>query len=200
MCPQCGWAGISSGATVTDPVSSCPRCQNTGIADVSQRVPVIEMTRVSAEVRRDEATINDNRDDRQKEPFTVLVAADVDPEHLGRRWFRADSEFGAEYLRRIDIRWLNLGRRNSQGKKRLIAGQESSTGLFRVCASCGQLDHSAGRNNRYEHRTWCRLREAPTEDVREVALARTLRTKPCSCTSRRRWSTTPSRTPAWPPP
>ena len=177
LCSQCGWAGVSSGAMVTDPVSSCPRCQSPGIADVSQRVPVIEMTRVSAEVRRDEATINDNRDDRQKEPFTVVVAADIDPEHLGRRWFRADSEFGAEYLRRIDIRWLNLGRRNSQGKKRIIAGQESATGLFRVCASCGQLDHSAGRNNRYEHRTWCRLREAPTEDVREVALARTLRTQ-----------------------
>lgn len=177
LCPQCGWAGVSPAGSTADPVSSCPRCQNSGIADVSQRVPVVEMTRVSAEVRRDEATINDNRDDRQREPFTVVVAADVDPSQVGRTWFRADSEFGAEYLRRIDIRWLNLGRRNSQGKKRIIAGEESANGLFRVCASCGQIDHSAGRNNRYEHRTWCRLRDSATEDVREIALARTLRTQ-----------------------
>ena len=135
------------------------------------------MTRVSAEVRRDEATINDIRDERKREPFTVNVAADIDPAHVGRTWFRADSDFGAEYLRRLDIRWLNLGKRNSQGKKRMIAGQETASGLFRVCASCGQLDGTAGRNNRYEHRTWCKLREVAIEDVREIALARALRTQ-----------------------
>lgn len=177
LCPQCGWAGISPSKITAQPVSSCPRCNNTAISDVSQHLPVVELTRVSAEVRRDEATINDNRDDRKREPFTVVTAADIDPTHVGRTWFRPDAEFGAQYLRRVDIRWLNLGKRTSQGKPRTIAGQESATGLFRVCASCGQLDTLAGRNNRYEHRPWCRLRDAPTEDVREIALARTLRTQ-----------------------
>ena len=177
LCPQCGWAGISQPALKADPVPSCPRCHSSGIADVSQHLNVVEMTRVSAEVRRDEATINDIRDDRKREPFTVGIAADVDPIHVGRTWFRSDSEFGAEYLRRLDLRWLNLGRRGSQGKKRMIAGQEAATGLFRVCGACGQLDGTAGRNTRYEHRTWCRLRDSPIEDVREIALARALRTQ-----------------------
>lgn len=177
LCPQCGWAGISPSRIAAQPVSSCPRCHNTAISDVSQHLPVVEMTRVSAEVRRDEATINDNRDDRKREPFTVVTAADIDPAQVGHAWFRPDAEFGAQYLRRVDIRWLNLGKRTSQGKPRTIAGQESASGLFRVCASCGQLDTKAGRNTRYEHRPWCRLRDAPTEDVREIALARTLRTQ-----------------------
>lgn len=177
VCPQCGWAGISPAVGGAQAASVCPRCNNTGIADVSQHLHVVEMTRVSAEVRRDEATINDIRDERKREPFTVNVAADIDPAHVGRTWFRADSDFGAEYLRRLDIRWLNLGRRNSQGKKRMIAGQETASGLFRVCGSCGQLDGTAGRNNRYEHRTWCKLRDVPVEDVREIALARALRTQ-----------------------
>lgn len=177
VCPQCGWAGIGSVATGAQAVASCPRCHNGGIADVSQHLHVVEMTRVSAEVRRDEAAINDIRDERKREPFTVGVAADIDPAYVGRTWFRAESEFGAEYLRRMDIRWLNLGKRTSQGKKRIIAGQETASGLFRVCASCGQLDAAAGRNSRYEHRTWCRLRDMATEDVREIALARTLRTQ-----------------------
>ena len=60
-------------------VASCPRCHNGGIADVSQHLYVVEMTRVSAEVRRDEAAINDIRDERKREPFTVSVAADIDP-------------------------------------------------------------------------------------------------------------------------
>ena len=177
VCPQCGWARTGPSVGASQPVATCPRCHSGGIADVSQHLPVVEMTRVSAEVRRDEATINDNRDSRRQEPFTVLTAADVDPSQVGRTWFRSTSAFGAEYLRRLDIRWINLGRRTSKGKTRMIAGQESSSGLFRVCASCGQLDGAVGRNSRYEHRTWCRLRDSPTEDVRDIALARRLRTQ-----------------------
>lgn len=177
VCPQCGWVHSGPAAAVTAPVSSCPRCHSTGIADVSQHLAVVEMTRVSAEVRRDEATINDLRDNRQQEPFTVVTAADIDPTQVGRTWYRSSSSFGAEYLRRLDIRWLNLGARTSKGKTRMIAGQESTSGLFRVCASCGQLDRDAGRNSRYEHRTWCRLRGSAVEDVRDIALARRLRTQ-----------------------
>ncbi|KQH76193.1 DEAD/DEAH box helicase [Mycobacterium gordonae] len=171
VCPQCGWVGAGV------PAASCPRCHSVAIGDVNQHLPVVEMTRVSAEVRRDEATINDIRDSRKREPFTVVTAADVDPSQVGRTWFRSGSAFGAEYLRRLDIRWINLGKRTSKGKKRLIAGQESASGLFRVCAACGQLDATSGRNSRYEHRTWCRLRDSPTEDVRDIALARRLRTQ-----------------------
>ncbi|MBJ7339772.1 DEAD/DEAH box helicase [Mycolicibacterium sp.] len=177
VCPQCGWVRSSPSGAGSEPVTSCPRCHSTAIADVSQHLPVVEMTRVSAEVRRDEATISDLRDNRQQEPFTVVTAADIDPTQVGRTWFRAGSSFGAEYLRRLDIRWINLGGRASKGKTRIIAGQESNSGLFRVCASCGQLDQDAGRNSRYEHRTWCRLRGSAVEDVRDIALARTLRTQ-----------------------
>ncbi|MBU8827094.1 DEAD/DEAH box helicase [Mycolicibacterium goodii] len=177
VCPQCGWVHDSPSGAVTEPVSSCPRCHSTGIADVSQHLAVVEMTRVSAEVRRDEATINDLRDNRQQEPFTVVTAADIDPTQVGRTWYRSGSSFGADYLRRLDIRWVNLGSRGSRGKPRTIAGQESTSGLFRVCASCGQLDREAGRNSRYEHRTWCRLRGSAVEDVRDIALARRLRTQ-----------------------
>lgn len=177
LCPQCGWAGITLAGEDPPTVTACPRCGTGAIADVSQQVQVVEMARVSAEVRRDEASINDSRDERHKESFTVVTAADIDPVNVDRAWFVDDLEFGAEYLRRLDVRWLNMGRRTSQGGTRTIAGHETTTGLFRVCSSCGQLDRSAGRNTRYEHRSWCRHRNATTEHVREIALARTLRTQ-----------------------
>ena len=177
ICPQCGWVGISAAGADPQLVQTCPRCKNTAIVDVSQRMQVVEMTKVSAEVRRDEVSINDTRDDRARERFTVVVAADIDPQNVGRAWFVEQREFGAEYLRRLNIRWLNVGRASSQGKRRIVAGQEISTGLFRVCASCGQLDKVAGRNNRDEHRSYCKHRTAATEDNREIALARTLSTQ-----------------------
>ncbi|MBR7193518.1 DEAD/DEAH box helicase [Gordonia sp. SCSIO 19800] len=177
LCPQCGWAGITLAGEEPPTVTACPRCGTTSIADVSQQLQVVEMARVSAEVRRDEASINDSRDERHKESFTVVTAADIDPVNVDRAWFVGGLEFGAEYLRRLDVRWLNMGRRTSQGGTRTIAGQETTTGLFRVCSACGQLDRAAGRNSRYEHRSWCRHRNAATEHVREIALARTLRTQ-----------------------
>ncbi|SUE13269.1 dead/deah box helicase [Rhodococcus gordoniae] len=177
LCPQCGWAGITLAGEEPPILHSCPRCGTGAIADVSQQLQVVEMARVSAEVRRDEASINDSRDERHKESFTVVTAADIDPVNVDRAWFVEEHEFGAEYLRRMDVRWLNMGRRTSQGRTRHIAGQETTTGLFRVCSSCGQLDKAAGRNSRYEHRSWCRHRNAATEHVREIALARTLRTQ-----------------------
>ncbi|WP_435277918.1 DEAD/DEAH box helicase [Rhodococcus yananensis] len=177
LCPQCGWAGITVAGEEPPTVTACPRCGTGAIADVSQQLQVVEMARVSAEVRRDEAAINDSRDERHRESFTVVTAADIDPVNVDRAWFIGDLEFGAEYLRRLDVRWLNMGRRTSQGGKRTIAGQETTTGLFRVCSSCGQLDKNAGRNTRYEHRSWCRHRNSTAEHVREIALARTLRTQ-----------------------
>jgi ATP-dependent helicase YprA (DUF1998 family) len=177
LCPQCGWAAVTLSGEDPPTITACPRCGNTGIADVSQQLHVVEMARVSAEVRRDEASINDSRDERHKESFTVVTAADIDPVNVGRSWYIGDLAFGAEYLQRLDVRWLNMGRRTSQGRSRTIAGQDTTTGLFRVCSACGQLDTAVGRNSRYEHRTWCRHRNASTEHVREIALARTLRTQ-----------------------
>ncbi|MFI6957022.1 DEAD/DEAH box helicase [Nocardia sp. NPDC050408] len=178
VCPSCGWTGISHTADQSPPPIQCPRCHTSAIADVSQQLQVVEMTKVSAEVRRDESAITDIRDERRKESFTVLTAADINPDNITKRWFVAEQDFGAEYLRRMDIRWINMGRRNSQGSKRTIAGNTTTGGLFRVCSGCGQLDKIAGQNQPHEHRSWCKYRKADDEKhVREIALARTLRTQ-----------------------
>ncbi|GAB4587647.1 helicase-related protein [Nocardia sp. IFM 10818] len=178
MCPQCGWAGIRHAGEEAPAPVQCPRCHSGAIADISQQLQVVEMSRVSAEVRRDEASISDARDERKRETFTVITAADIDPDNIAKRWFVTNRDFGAEYLRRMDIRWLNMGRRTSQGSKRTIAGTETTNGLFRVCSGCGQLDRYAGTNRPNEHRSWCRYRKATDEKhVREIALARSLRTQ-----------------------
>ncbi|MGW4364331.1 DEAD/DEAH box helicase [Nocardia takedensis] len=178
VCPACGWVRIDHGAENIAPPGQCARCGSAAIADVAQRVQVLEMSRVSAEVRRDEASITDSRDERARESFRVVTAADIDPDEVVLRWYVENYEFGVEYLRHMDIRWLNVGRRGSQGARRTIAGEETSTALFRVCSGCGQLDRVAGRNEPHEHRAWCRFRKAADENhVREIALARTLSTQ-----------------------
>lgn len=176
FCPACGYA-VDVAATGRDvPVTSCPRCGSTGIGDTGQRLDVVELTRVSAEVRRDEVAINDRKDERGRTVFQVVPTADVDPAHVVRRWFVEGTGLGCTYLRVVDLRWINLGL-PGHGATRTIAGVERQASLFRVCAGCGKKDTEAGRNRPHEHRPWCPHRLSATETTRTIALSRTLRTQ-----------------------
>lgn len=175
MCPSCGWANTEVDAK--GPVTACARCGTGAIADVSQTFDVVVMKKVSAEVRRDEAGIGDRSDNRVKESFNVVVAADIDPEHVTSQWFLDGIDFGAKYLHRTELRWLNLGRTASNAATRVLAGEDVKAPLFRVCSYCGKQDQSAKANSFDEHRFWCKYRKDNDENVKDVALARTLTTQ-----------------------
>lgn len=175
LCPHCGW--VKTDLATGSSTSTCLRCGSAGIADMSQIFDVVVMKKVSAEVRRDEAAIGDRRENRVRERFSIVAAADIDPQHVQRTWFLEDYDFGAQYLKRVEIRWINVGKQASFGSTRTIAGDEMKTPMFRVCAHCGQLDQSAKENSPTEHRFWCKYRKAEQENVKEVVLARTLGTQ-----------------------
>ena len=176
-CPDCGYVHDvdQRGTTVTLP--ACPRCGSAAIADVRQRVDVVELSRVSSEIERDEATIDDRREERINERFTILTLADINADHLARAWYVEDYGFGAKYLRDLTVRWLNLGRSAARGTTHVVSGSAVDAALFRVCRSCGKLDTSTGSNTAREHRAWCPLRKAAHEETRSLALSRTLRTE-----------------------
>ncbi|KQM81287.1 DEAD/DEAH box helicase [Agromyces sp. Leaf222] len=175
FCPACGH-GYDHG-TVEALRTSCPRCGSTGIADTAQHLQVVELEQVSAEVRRDEASISDGRDERRRERFVMQVAADVDPTGITDAWYVEGEAFGVTYLRDLTVRWLNLGRVGGFGETRFIAGDERQAPLFRVCSVCGKLDGEANTNSRREHKPWCAVRDATTENTTSLALSRTLTTQ-----------------------
>lgn len=177
-CPACGYVKeLSPDLAGADAPTRCPRCSSGAIADTSQRLPVVELNTVSAIIRREEATIDDSRDERNRGRFTVLTAADIDPAQVGKQWFVEGLGFGAKHLRQIQIRWLNLGPAGVGGGSRLLAGDEADAALFRVCSECGKLDTATGVNRASEHRPWCSLRTAIEESTTSLALARRLVTE-----------------------
>jgi ATP-dependent helicase YprA (DUF1998 family) len=176
VCPECGWINTDAG-NEGGLVKACGRCKLGGIADVSQQFDVVIMKKVSAEVRRDEVAIGDRNDQRVKERFNTVLAADIDPEHVTDEWFLEDFEFGAKYANRVQLRWLNLGRASVNAAPRVIAGNEAKAPLFRVCSYCGKLDTGAKSNSPEEHRFWCKNRKSSEEHVAEIALARVLKTQ-----------------------
>ena len=142
FCPSCGYGQHLKQAT---PPASCPRCGEPAISDVNQILHVVEMERVSSAMRREEAAIDDGRDERERVRFQVVTAADVDtPRH---QWFVAEYPFGLKHLTNMTIRWLNIGKATEPGSgHRLLSGEEYVAPLFRVCSGCGKLDSRTGQN------------------------------------------------------
>jgi ATP-dependent helicase YprA (DUF1998 family) len=173
-CASCGYGhDLALSAAPTQ----CPRCGGKAIADAAQRLNVVELEHVSAEIRRDESSINDRRDERERTRFTVFPSVDINPADVTSQWFTEGSGFGVKYCRDLTIRWLNVGKSGGYGQPRFFSGEERATPLFRVCKECGKLDTSSNANSRREHRPWCRYRTANTENVATIALSRTLSTQ-----------------------
>ncbi|MBX6388906.1 MAG: DEAD/DEAH box helicase [Frankia sp.] len=182
ICPSCGWTAVSrrSEGPPPAPPASCPRCGDTAVADTGQALTVLPLERVSAQVSRDAAVISDARDERDRMGFSVVGAADIDPEAVWGAWRLEDYPFGAEYVRQVDIRWVNVGRLVEQGPSLRLAGTQVRAPLFTVCPGCGvvpaaQLGVRDPQGAR--HRSWCPHRTAITVPWVELALGRTLRTQ-----------------------
>ena len=177
FCPACGFAAdLSAAGPAGAAPSVCPRCGEIGLAGMEHRLDVVELSRVSSQVRRDEAAIGDRSDERTRERYTIGVAADIDPDNVVKRWYVNGYDFGTKYLRQLTVRWVNVGRAG-HGPARQIAGGQVQAPLFRVCEGCGVLDRASGTNRPDEHRAWCRYRKDPDEHVRNIALGRSLTTQ-----------------------
>jgi ATP-dependent helicase YprA (DUF1998 family) len=177
LCAGCGWSAVE-GTTGDEVPDSCPRCGGTAVQDVGQRLDVVPLERVSAQVSRDAALITDSTEDRVQAGFTVIPMVDADPANISHAWRHAGYPFGAEYARDCSIRWLNVGLARRPGKDRTIAGAEVRAPLFKVCPGCGVAflpRHNEERPPR--HRGWCQFRKDLDVDWQEVALGRTLRTQ-----------------------
>ncbi|WP_207454661.1 DEAD/DEAH box helicase [Herbiconiux sp. SYSU D00978] len=174
-CPACGYARAELPGQPA--LSECPRCKAKAIGDVKQRIDTVQMTSVSAQVRRDDALISDSRDERERTRYTVLTAADIDPHKVKSQWFIEGYDFGMRHLPDVDLRWVNLGPASKQATSRPLAGRDLMAPLFRVCDTCGKLDDSSRSNSREEHRPWCPRRSSHEEHTRTVALMRQLHTQ-----------------------
>ncbi|MBB1011629.1 ATP-dependent helicase YprA (DUF1998 family) [Dietzia kunjamensis] len=172
LCPVCSHSQtVLAGATP----GSCPACGAAGYADSAQVIDVVPLRRVAAQVTRDSATVDERHEDRVRRRFTVARTLSWKSDDAAAPWFVDNNGFGAQYLRRADVRWLNLG--TGPGAQLMIGGDQPAAPLFRLCEYCGHLDSEAGANSRRDHRPWCVHANTAEEHSVQVALGRTLATE-----------------------
>lgn len=179
ICPLCGAKEqvTKAGTGYHGVKSSCGVCRDTRIEDIGNIHHVVSLRKVTAEIRRDEAAISDSREERHRARFNLVPIAAIKPENIDHRWFVKDTGFGAEYLRAVDVTWLNLGRQGSSGEPVTIASRDYQARRFVLCEYCGKENASRSQNFENEHRFWCKHRKSVDEHTRTVILASELKTQ-----------------------
>ncbi|GGO98508.1 DEAD/DEAH box helicase [Actinomyces gaoshouyii] len=177
-CASCGYVQDDAPSD-TPPAapSQCPRCGDTSIADVGRARRVLRLTRVFADVARDDARISDTRDERASVSFEVLPLADLDPTRAERQWSVKATGLGLSRFRNLPLRWLNTGRALPGQSVDQVGSTPVRARGFRLCEACGKLDSSTGVSSPGEHRAWCAHRGDPREHVIQMDLMRDLVTE-----------------------
>jgi len=175
-CDRCGCVIQLASSTEASP-RTCPRCGSAGIAETGQRFEAARLVRVFSDIRRDDASIGDDSDERRRTRFEVVIAADFDPARRVGQWSVESVGLGVAHYRRMTVRWFNMGRDVPSPETMDLAGTGVTAQLLRICEACGKLDSGSGGNHEREHRAWCRYRKSGDEHTRSLALSRELVTQ-----------------------
>lgn len=173
LCPECGWG---TDAVETSP-GSCPRCASAAVSDTGSVHKLLDLRRVSAVHRRDEALIEDETEDRTRTRFATVTGVDVAPEHVQRAWRLSGRVFGAEYARVATIRTVNLGLADRGGAEAAIAGERRPAPRFVTCAYCGVVRPRGTHDDRVRHRGWCSTRRSTDPSWEDLLLSHEITTQ-----------------------
>ncbi|GAA5117920.1 DEAD/DEAH box helicase [Haloechinothrix salitolerans] len=172
LCPDCGW-----GTEKIDPApAACPRCGGAAVTDAGAVHKVLELRRVSAVHRRDEALIEDETEERTRTQFTTITGIDVEPQHIQHAWQLSDKAFGAEYVRQATIRTINVGRSDRPGPDASIAGTKTSASRFTTCSYCGVVRQQTPED-KVRHRGWCSTRRGTAAEWDDLVLSHQITTQ-----------------------
>lgn len=177
-CEFCGYVATRPPQETMPPApTECPRCHSNSIAEVGRARRVLHLTRVFADVSKDDARIGDSSDERVRTRFEVTPLADFDPGCAKLQWSTQDSGFGLTRYRGLTLRWLNTGKSLAGQAVDRVAGKAVSSRDFKVCEACGKLASGPEGSTEREHRPWCEHRTDPARHTIALDLMRSLRTE-----------------------
>lgn len=172
LCPVCSYGAPI--VALPEDCRACPACQTGRFVDSGQVVDVLPLRKVQAVVDPTRSAIRDGNDQRVRVARNATCVYSVPVGSKAQSWY-VPNGFGITYYPTINVSWLNLG--IGTGEELMIGSQRCKPGKFHVCAECGHVDSQAGTNLPSDHRPWCSLRRALTEETVSFLLGRTLRTE-----------------------
>jgi rubrerythrin len=184
-CPACGFVRKGQAAHLS---ADCDRC-GAAMGDTGNEYQVLVPERAYSYDRAEDVRIDDGKDDRDEQHYTVVQAVDADPGDVKKSWRHAKAPFGFDYCKRAFVRQFNLGpSKHDPHNEREFAGATVTYNPFWACPACGGTavnDNPDGKFNtrvlaadkdRRHHRPWCANRETNT-DHKALILAEELETE-----------------------
>ena len=163
FCPDCYWHEMDS----EEIADKCPKCHCKSWADRGQVRQLVHLAEVRSTSFERNSRIDDSREDRQREPFTLQTHVKFEDEDvkIAYQSRRADVPFGFEFIQRAEFTFINHGQRSPDAPPIAIAGKEESIGGFDICVACGKTKLSDGEYSNHEY--YCRYR-GKDEDQRII--------------------------------
>ena len=140
------------------PSGCCPACGCRQYGDLGQRLTLVRIRELYARADGIGDLISDDRDERRREPHTVILLPAWEQEDVITAWKARDpgTTFGMEFLRRIRITEINLGPKGFGGRQLSCAGEELGFQGFTICRHCGAVLRRDAKDEESCHAPFCR--------------------------------------------
>jgi DEAD/DEAH box helicase domain-containing protein len=147
----------------------CPICKDPSFATPDNLHGFLQLREVKASAKRDDATIRDQKEERERGGHLITRHFDFDQSDNRGAFALKDIPFGVEYRTRVVMREINAGHQNHQQKGRSVklAGVSVNGTGYVTCRQCGKSTlHRRKETNLGElktaedyHYPYCRHRE-----------------------------------------
>lgn len=153
----------------------CPHCDDPLWSDAGQRRSMLRMKQVLSSQSDRDSRSQDDSEDREPEFFQRNMFVVTNPSDIESAYSLPVEEipFGFEFFRRLTIREVNLGRRQTGQANLRIAGADFEDTGFAICKACGKVKGARGSST-IEHALHCRYRPSgpaapPPDDATTIS-------------------------------
>lgn len=118
----------------------CPKCGDSSWSSVKNKHVFVRLNGVKSVDSRAGATLDDSSDDRESSIFTISKHIRFDNSSVQGSWGMKEIPFGIEYVKNVDIQFVNLGLASSVDANKIsINGLDNVPGHgFITCKHCGK--------------------------------------------------------------
>jgi DEAD/DEAH box helicase domain-containing protein len=184
FCSNCDHLAV---AVQTDQ-QSCPKCGDASWSAMSNQHTFVKLNGVKSTNQREKAALDDSSDDRDESFYKISTHIDFDPQSARGAYAMIDIPFGIEYLKKAEIRVVNLGLSSSVNANKIsINGIENvPTHGFVTCKHCGKSTSQPAKTEKDKyggfHYGYCRHKDKKyagkaDEVFEEVYLFREIKTE-----------------------
>jgi DEAD/DEAH box helicase domain-containing protein len=129
----------------------CPKCNDPSFSTPENRHLLSELREVKASARRDDATIRDNKEERDRGNQLITRHFNFSQSETQGAFALTDIPFGVEYVKRVSMREVNAGHKQHResGRTVTIFDKDVNAAGYITCKHCGKsTTHRQKETNR----------------------------------------------------